>query len=208
MKVDRYCFAMVLALAPLLFSYVAASYLIFALPDSSLLVKAANFLFPLWNTGYSITIDEEALALVVLISALAFLSVRRKGPCMAMLHAVKWAALSVIPLGIMILASPTGHGFFFTRVANFQAKYDFLPWFTNEDLLILALALYGTISIVQVLDQRCFSPGKRGETGLDPVGARSQQWRVRFQWRPMVARSKNAESHSRTGFIASPGKYR
>ena len=172
MKVDRYCFAMALALALLLFSYVAASYLIFALPDSSLLVKAANFLFPLWNTGYSITIDEEALALIVLISALAFLSARRKGAGRAMLHAVKWAALSVIPLGIMILASPTGHGFFFTRVANFQAKYGFLPWFTNEDLLILALTLYGTISIVQILDHRTLSR-KRGETGLDWVGAHS-----------------------------------
>jgi hypothetical protein len=152
---------MVLAFAPLLFSYVAASYLIFALPDSSFLVKAADFLFPLWNTGYSITIDEESLALIVLISALAFLSVRKKGVGRAILHAVKWAALSVIPLGIMILASPTGHGFFFTRVANFQAKYDFLPWFTNEDLLVLALTLYGTISMVQMLDHRMLLSRKK-----------------------------------------------
>ena len=154
MRVNLYALAMGLAFAPLLFSYVAASYLIFSLPGSSLLVRAANFLFPLWNTGYSITIDEESLVLIVLISALAFLSVRKTGAGRATLHAVKWAALSVIPLGVMILVSPTGHGFFFTRVANFQAKYDFLPWFTNEDLLALALTVYGTISVLQLLDRR------------------------------------------------------
>jgi hypothetical protein len=154
MKVNLYALAMGLAFAPLLFGYVAASYLIFSLPDAPLLVRTANFLFPLWNTGYSVTIDAESLVLIVLISALAFLSVRRTGAGRAVLHAVKWTALSVIPLGVMILASPTGHGFFFTRVANFQAKYDFLPWFTNEDLLAVALTVFGTISVLEMLDRR------------------------------------------------------
>jgi|HubBroStandDraft_1064217.scaffolds.fasta_scaffold543378_1 hypothetical protein len=161
-KLDCYTFAMALAFAPLLFGYVAASYIIFSLPSSALLVKVANFLFPLWNTGYSITIDEECLALIVLISVIAFLSFREKGAGRAMLHSVQYAALSVIPLGLMILVSPMGYGFFFVRVSNFQAIYDFVPWFTNEDLLVSALALYGSIGVVERLRSSREARGERG----------------------------------------------
>src|SRR5579864_6176549 len=147
-KLNRWSLGMVLAFIPLLFAYVAASYVIFALPFSWVFVATANFLFPLWNTGYSVTIDEEVLVLILLIASLAFLSVRKTGPLRAGIYALRCAALSVIPLELLILASPTESDFFFVRVANFQPKYGILPWFTNEDLLIVAILTCGLTYLV------------------------------------------------------------
>lgn len=137
------------AFALLFMAYAAASYLLFALPDSRLLLAAANVLFPLWNTGYSITIEEECLVLVLLIALLAFFSEREFGYPRSGLKALQYASLSILPLGLMMLVSPSGYGFLFVRVMNFQAKYGFIPWFTNEDLLALSLALFAITSALR-----------------------------------------------------------
>lgn len=134
--------AMAAAFALLLLAYAAASYLLFAIPGSSPLVSAADILFPLWNTGYSITIEAECLCLVALVSALAFLSSRQRGTAQAFVRMAQAASLAIMPLGLMMLASPSGYGFLFVRVMNFQAKYGFVPWFTNEDLLALSSSVF------------------------------------------------------------------
>ena len=94
-------------------------------------------------------IDLEVVALALSIATLTFLLFLRRGPVKATLKMLELGSLSVMPLGIEIYILDRAEFNIHASIA--QVETGFLAWFTNADLLYLALA---TFFIAAFIDYR------------------------------------------------------
>jgi hypothetical protein len=85
-------------------------------------------------------IDLEVVLLALATALFSFLVFRHRGRLKATLRMLEIGALSVMPLGIEIYLLDTREFYIHASIA--QVETGFMPWFTNEDLLFLALAVF------------------------------------------------------------------
>ena len=88
--------------------------------------------------------DMEALAMLVVVVALTLLLNLEKGKRRALLLSLQVAALLLAVLGSEIAIFDYRE--FYLHVTQVQVALDLLPWFSNADLLVSAVAIFATTS--------------------------------------------------------------
>ena len=111
-------------------------------------------------------IDYEVVGLTLTTLASSFLLFYKRGVKKAALRMLEIGSLSVIPLGIEIYIFDYREFYIHASIA--QVKAGFLPWFTNADLLFLAM---GTLSVAVAIELRHRLPPFRIRP--DNTGART-----------------------------------
>jgi hypothetical protein len=102
----------------------------------------------LWVTGslayfvpnYIVVADSEVLGLLMMVIVTTFVLNRGKGVKMAVLRSFQVGAISVAVLGAEIML--LDYNEFYLHVTQTQVVLDFMPWFTNADLLFCGLAIF------------------------------------------------------------------
>lgn len=101
----------------------------------------APFLIP----HYDVIVDFEALIFLIALIITTYLLNVGLGRKTAILKSLQIASIPLIFLGIWIMIADPGE--FFTYVTAAQITYDFLPNFTNFDLLVSSLATFLIASV-------------------------------------------------------------
>jgi len=85
-------------------------------------------------------IDFEVVALALIVAASSFLLYLRRGAGRAFLKMLEIGSLSIMPLGIEIYFLDQSE--FNIHASIIQVQTGFLPWFSNADVLYLAIATF------------------------------------------------------------------
>jgi len=88
----------------------------------------------------------EGLSLIGLLVASVVLLNRYKGTWRALLSSMQVSALCLVILGVEIAVFDSRE--LYLHVSNFQAFVNFIPWFSNADLLITGLAMLAGSSLL------------------------------------------------------------
>jgi len=89
-------------------------------------------------------IDSETLTLVGMVGVSAYLYFNGEGRVRALARALQMVSLALVPLGLEILIFDFRE--FGIHVSVAQQSLGILPWFSNEDLLILSATVFLTTS--------------------------------------------------------------
>ena len=104
------------------------------------------YLFPLQSYGFgfgifgNLPVDLISILLVVVICSAGYFVCRQERVTTRILRVLQLGSASILPLPIYVLLFDSSE--FNLHVTSFQEHYGVLQWFTNADLLVLALLMF------------------------------------------------------------------